>query len=52
MFGFILAAHWDYGRRFVLDYSPLKSNAIESTGTVIKQGADSTVQNMKEKVMK
>lgn len=45
--GFIVASHWDYGRHFVQDQSPLYQKKAASLVDKIKDQAEKKLNNLK-----
>ena len=50
MLGFILAAHWDWGRNFVQDISPIYTSPLQKGMDKVKQGVEKTGSNFSDKV--
>lgn len=48
--GFILCAHWDWGRDFIQDISPIYTSPLKNGIDKVKQGMEKTGQNFSEKV--
>lgn len=48
--GFILCAHWDWGRNFVQDVSPIYTSPLKKGLDKVKQGVEKTGENFTEKV--
>ncbi len=47
--GFILCAHWDWGRDFIQDISPIYTKRIEQGMEKLKDGAEKTGKNIERK---
>lgn len=48
--GFVLCAHWDWGRQFVQDVSPIYTSPLQQGMQKMKQGMEQTGENISEKV--
>lgn len=48
--GFVACAHWDWGRDFVQDISPIYTKKITKGMEKIKEGVEKTGSNLEKKV--